>query len=62
MDTPVESLRAQILIGDYDITEFVLSGNVSKSFANPLGQWQLQLRPVISGKRSVDLKNININS
>lgn len=61
MDTPVESLRAQILIGDYDITEFVLSGNVSKSFANPLGQWQLQLRPVISGKRSVDLKNININ-
>lgn len=61
MDTPVESLRAQILIGNYDITEFVLSGNVSKSFANPLGQWQLQLRPVISGKRSVDLKNININ-
>ena len=54
----VESLKMQIFIGKWDITEFVLGGSVSKSLGQPLGQWQLRCRPILQNGRVFDTDQI----
>lgn len=54
----VESLQMQVLIGKWDITEYVLSGSVSKSLGQPLGQWTLRCRPILDSGRAFDTNQI----
>ena len=43
----IGSFRQQILVGGFDITEWVTSVNVSRSIAQPTGKWTINLRPII---------------
>jgi hypothetical protein len=43
----IGSFRQQIIVGGLDITEWVISVNVSRSIEQPTGKWTLTLRPII---------------
>lgn len=49
--SPVGSYRMKVIVGNLDITDYVLSGQIERSISNPIGKWTLNLRPILDGKR-----------
>lgn len=50
----------QILVGKYDLTEYVISGTVQRNVTNPIGKWSINLRPIIKNGTVCDVP-IEIN-
>lgn len=48
--SPVGSFRMKISVGNLDITDYVMSGQIERSINNPTGKWTLHLRPILEGK------------
>lgn len=56
-----EYLNMKIEIGQYDITEFVLSGSAQKFLGNPENnQWTLRCRPILKDGRLFDISQIRM--
>lgn len=56
---PIGSFRHQIIVGEMDITDYVLGGQISRSLANPVGTWTVNLRPLL-GQTSNLIKRLDI--
>ena len=60
-DVRVRTISQRIIIGNHDISDFVLSGTTTKTLGDPAGTWKLILRPSILNNQLVNLGDISIN-
>lgn len=57
----ISPLMQRIQVGQYDLTEYVLSCQVMKSLSEPAGFFSISLRPEIMNNAIMDFANIHIN-
>jgi hypothetical protein len=46
----IGGFRAQVIVGNLDISDYVLSGQITRTLENPVGTFTLHLRPIVREK------------
>lgn len=50
-DSTVGTFRQQVIVGNLDISDYVLGGQITRSLSKPTGTWTLYLRPILNGNQ-----------
>ena len=51
----IDTFRIKVIVAGLDLTQYVVSGSVSRALTSPAGTWTLYLRPIIRKNVMVDL-------
>ena len=51
----IDTFRIKVIVAGLDLTQYVVSGSVSRALTTPAGTWTLYLRPIIRKNVMVDL-------
>lgn len=51
----ISNLKIQVIIGDLDVTEYVIGGNVQRNLGSAIGKWTINLRPIVKNGAVCDL-------
>lgn len=55
----IGSFRHQIIVGELDISDYVLGGQITRTLSNPVGSWTVNLRPLL-GQNDNRIKRLDI--